>query len=553
MIFVAIAAYRDPECQPTVRDLFAKARYPDQINVGVFLQAAADEGLEFSHPRLRLRRVHHLDSKGACWARSQAFTLYDGEDYVLQIDSHMRFVQHWDEKFINMLAACRVAKPILSHYPPAYEPPENLVGGFETGTLGAKEFDGMGLLTIQGLMLNPKPRFPRPSAFVAGGVIFGDARWIKEVPYDPYLYFWGEEQSLSVRLWTNGWDIFAPNEPIVWHRYARPDPYHWHDNTTHEKLNTRSLHRVRHLFKIAPAPEDALIDFERYSLGTARTLAEYEAFVGVNYAQRVIEDRAKAADFALPDRPVADGSRDLQLPPPMTLPLEATIPLRAESPDELDWSVFEGMTWGATESVSGPGSALSETGRLREGLAKALRQLGIRSFVDAPCGDMNWMRHVDYNFERFVGVDLLPRVIQQLQGADFPKTYEFRTGNIVTDVLPKADAVFCRDCLVHLPFAAIEAAIDQWEKAGFEYVFATTFPDIRVNTEIRVGEWRMLNMQLAPFYWPMPLMLLEDNDRLEPPYNSKSIGVWRLRDIRPPSYNVLLPAASDDDRSAAGS
>ena len=354
MIFVAIAAYRDPECQPTVRNLYAKARYPDQINVGVFLQASLDDGLAFTRDRVRLVRMHHQDSKGACWARSQAFSLYEDEDYVLQIDSHMRFVQHWDEKLINMLAACRVSKPIISHYPPAYEPPEVFVGGHETGAMGAKEFDGMGLLTVQGLLLNPKPKFPKPAAFIGAGFVFGDARWIKEVPYDPYLYFWGEEQTLSARLWTNGWDMFAPPEPIVWHRYGRPDPYHWRDHTAWEALNQRSLHRVRHLFNLAPAPDDALIDYDHYTLGTTRTLQEYEAFVGVNYAQQLIEERAKLADFPLPNRPLTDASPDLQLSPTLSLPLEVTMPIQVKSPDEADWAVFEGMTWGPRKASRVP-------------------------------------------------------------------------------------------------------------------------------------------------------------------------------------------------------
>ena len=43
----------------------------------------------------------------------------------------------------------------------------------------------------------------------------------------------------------------------------------------------------------------------------------------------------------------------------------------------------------------------------------------------------------------------------------------------------------------------------------------TTFPNEQVNPDIPLGGWRMLNMQLAPFYWPAPLMMLDDsNDEL---------------------------------------
>jgi len=532
MIFVNIAAYRDPECLPTVRDLFRKAKYPDQINVGAFLQTDVDDGLIFEHPRTRVLRINRHESKGACWARAQAYSLYDGEDYVLQIDSHMRFVQHWDEKMLRQLYDCRVGKPIISHYPPAYEPPDVLVGGYETGTVGAKEFDGMGMLTVQGLLLNPRPRFPKPCAFVGAGFIFGDARWVKEVPYDPYLYFWGEEPTLAARLWTHGWDMFAPTEPLVWHRYGRPDPAHWRDDPKWEILNTRSLHRMRHLFGLAKAPDDAMVDYDKYNLGTIRSLEEYERYIGVNYRQRLIEDRAKLADFPLPNRPRTASITALRLSPPMVMALEANVPMRVDSPEDLDWGVFRGATWGGDESISGPGSSLKATGRLRAALPTAFDQLAIRCLVDAPCGDMNWMRTVDYDFDRFIGVDLLETLITRLStDPDFPPQYHFQIGNIVTDVLPTADALFCRDGLVHLPFAAIHESIQRWGQAGFQYVFVTTFPKQRVNMDVPLGGWRMLNMQLAPFYWPMPLMVLEDNDELEPPYESKSIGVWRLSDI----------------------
>jgi Glycosyltransferase (GlcNAc) len=40
------------------------------------------------------------------------------------------------------------------------------------------------------------------------------------VPYDPHIYFTREEISLELRRWTTGWDLFVPNEPVVYHHYA---------------------------------------------------------------------------------------------------------------------------------------------------------------------------------------------------------------------------------------------------------------------------------------------------------------------------------------------
>jgi hypothetical protein len=61
------------------------------------------------------------------------------------------------------------------------------------------------------------------------------------------------------------------------------------------------------------------------------------------------------------------------------------------------------------------------------------------------------MRRLDYPFERFIGIDILPALIDGLRAQRFPPTYHFQVGNIATDILSRADAVFSRDFLVHLP------------------------------------------------------------------------------------------------------
>jgi hypothetical protein len=62
-------------------------------------------------------------------------------------------------------------------------------------------------------------------------------------------------------------------------------------------------------------------------------------------------------------------------------------------------SYFEGMyeqnIWGDRESRSGSASNLKSTERLRAELPALLRDLGVRSLLDIPCGDWVWMQHVD--------------------------------------------------------------------------------------------------------------------------------------------------------------
>lgn len=64
--------------------------------------------------------------------------------------------------------------------------------------------------------------------------------------------------------------------------------------------------------------------------------------------------------------------------------------------------------WGDQESISGPGSSLAETVALREELPRLLRRLGVRSMLDAPCGDCYWLGHIDLDLDRYLGIDIVP-------------------------------------------------------------------------------------------------------------------------------------------------
>jgi GT2 family glycosyltransferase len=114
-----------------------------------------------------------------------------------------------------------------------------------------------------------------------------------EVPYDPALYFLGEEHDIAIRAWTNGWDIYHAPEVPIYHLYndketnTKPRVLHW-DAAEDEKRkvrwwqhNERSKARLR-----AMLYEGA--DLGVYGLGTQRSLQEFAEFSGIDYLNRVI-------------------------------------------------------------------------------------------------------------------------------------------------------------------------------------------------------------------------------------------------------------------------
>ncbi|MDX1975663.1 MAG: GlcNAc-transferase family protein [Rickettsiales bacterium] len=306
-IFVQIASYRDPECQWTVKDLFEKASHPERITIGICWQFIRSEDqhcfLEpYAYPdQVRVAEYDAKDSNGVCWARSITQSLWHGEEFTLQIDSHMRFEEGWDDRLISMWHECQNPKAVITSYPPGYTPPDDREPGRIYG-ISAKEFDTGGIFLMQGNPVYPLdalPSKPMRGAFISANLLFGPASIIADVPYDPYLYFFGEEISMAVRLWTQGYDLYHPNMPLAYHYWKRSQRVtHFDDHADWEALNARAYLRVKHLLGTQKTTDKAaLAELSAYGLGTARSLADYQAYAGIDFAKQQISDKAYQGDF----------------------------------------------------------------------------------------------------------------------------------------------------------------------------------------------------------------------------------------------------------------
>lgn len=310
-IFVQIASFRDPECQWTVKDLFEKAAHPERVFVGICWQFDAEADANcFIEPspypmQTRVFQCDAVESGGVGWARAKAQTLYRGEDYVLMIDSHMRFEPGWDETLLAMLALCDSPKPVLSAYPPGYDLPGTPKPDGRPAVMRCKIFLPEGGIRMHGELLKTLPDKPLRGLFIAAGYLFCSGAVIAEVPYDPCTYNAQEEMSLALRLFTHGWDIFHPHRVVIYHLYHNDAPpqkkLHWEDNKDWRAIRARAQRHFDHLtgFRRDLPPED-MTDRERYSLGTKRTLAQFEEYCGVDFRRKRVSDRALRLEF-IPD------------------------------------------------------------------------------------------------------------------------------------------------------------------------------------------------------------------------------------------------------------
>ena len=155
------------------------------------------------------------------------------------------------------------------------------------------------------------------------------------------------------------------------------------------------------------------------------------------------------------------------------------------------------------------------------------------SLLDAPCGDGGWLSDLDIGLF-YTGADIVPELIDDLRGraerAAIPRAY--LVADITRDPLPRADATLCRDCLVHLSFHNIAAVIANFRRSGSEWLITTTFPELKANIDCEDGDWRALNLELAPFNWGRPAdLLVEGCTEGDGGWADKSLAAWRIANL----------------------
>jgi hypothetical protein len=186
------------------------------------------------------------------------------------------------------------------------------------------------------------------------------------------------------------------------------------------------------------------------------------------------------------------------------------------------------------ESVSGPGSSTQETRELRERLPHLFEDLKVRTLLDAPCGDFNWLRRINFSDLEYIGIDIDGELIAENRFRYEGPRRTFRRLDLMHDVLPKADAILCRDLLTHFSYDQILAALRNFAESGATYLITTTFSDSRVNRETARGEWRTLCLTQAPFDFPSPSRVINEKCTEEAgQYRDKSLAVWPFAALAP--------------------
>lgn len=203
---------------------------------------------------------------------------------------------------------------------------------------------------------------------------------------------------------------------------------------------------------------------------------------------------------------------------------------------DLFTSYYRKNSWHGKESVSGPGSDYEQTKFLIPELEVLLKNLNIKTMLDIPCGDFNWMKRVDLGKIKYHGGDIVDELINKNNHKYGNASVKFSVIDLVNDKLPKVDLIMVRDCLVHLPTNDVMKALNNIKDSGSTYLLTTNFlwENPSSNKDIPVGGWRRINLEKTPYNFGYPMKIIiegnnQSNDR------DKTMSLWMIDSI--PNYN----------------
>lgn len=167
-------------------------------------------------------------------------------------------------------------------------------------------------------------------------------------------------------------------------------------------------------------------------------------------------------------------------------------------------TIYNTNYWDNQESLSGPGSSLKNTKNLRQKLPVILKRYRIRSIVDAPCGDCNWIQNIIKRSQiKYTGIDIVKKCIDNNKSKFKDKNFNFKLMDITKNKIPSADLFICRDFMFHLSFKDTHKFLQNLKKIKTKYILFSSHTksktEILSNKDIKSGDFRKINIFNTPY------------------------------------------------------
>lgn len=159
--------------------------------------------------------------------------------------------------------------------------------------------------------------------------------------------------------------------------------------------------------------------------------------------------------------------------------------------------VYEDGRWGSRLG-SGHGSLPRVTGPYRAFIQDFIRANDVKSVLDYGCGDWQFSRLMDWQGASYVGVDVVPGLIDENQRRYGREGVEFRVLPEDPSGLPPADLLVAKDVLQHLPNEDVTSFLAT-VAPRYRMALLTNDTGVQPNVDISIGDWRPLDLLAAPF------------------------------------------------------
>ena len=310
-IFISIASYQDPLLETTIRSAYNNSANPGNLRFGVCDQSSYPLDLDSIafNEQVSYEHINPKLSQGPCWARARVQKFYNDESYYLQIDSHMQFEKNWDSYMLSYLTKIQNEgssahnPPIITCYPRGFD-----IVDFEnkkfhlqsddtsTFTLNFRE-DSIFCNGPYSAQITSMTNTEITHGYlIAAGCLFTTGEFVKQVPYDQSLYFYGEELSIALRAFTKGFGIYHIPEVPIYHLYTDTSELkrklHWdadEDSKRSVKWHEREDISINRLIDLIDDKVDGV-----FGLGNIRTIKDFEYISGINLKEKEIIDSEKA-------------------------------------------------------------------------------------------------------------------------------------------------------------------------------------------------------------------------------------------------------------------
>eukprot|EP00980_Cylindrotheca_fusiformis_P001357 scaffold338_cov116-Cylindrotheca_fusiformis.AAC.22 len=243
--------------------------------------------------QIRKLSVHHYAAMGPTWARALGRKILGNEEFCLQIDAHMKFVQDWDEKVKEEWSGTKNEFGIISAVPMGMYDLENtpattVLRGCEVEMpdIGIPHFNDRGDGKVENL------KQPLLAHSWSSGFSFAKCHLEESAPYDPFTpYVMGAENfARFARFWTRGYDVYTPTQNIVYHNYQPNPDGHGMNEWMHPRFTRFREDALKRIRTYLGAP-DGLEDFNLsnlgiYGLGKRRTLKQLEEFMKIQISTK---------------------------------------------------------------------------------------------------------------------------------------------------------------------------------------------------------------------------------------------------------------------------